>query len=357
MTVRRMLDLILLTALSFVVLGACDWFEPKPEDNIPPETEILNCPNPGEIPEGRQIVIKWMGTDVDGRIIGYEWMLDSSQWTFTEADSVLLSEVAVGEHTLIVRSIDDDGDHDPDPAQCDFTVVPAGQPVQRVVLVELFTTNTCRNCPKPEAALNSLLGEFGRGNLCVIAYHNLPESDGLATEETAQRIDWYTDNTAFPGHKDTWPIAVFDGKRVVEGAETEEWAEASYRHEIQATMAVDSPLSLGLEVEGGDASYAVKAHITVVDRLPQGTLRLRLVLIEDDVYYEGFFSNEFDFVARDILDTEVLTVSSIGESTTVMQEFEVDASWNVNSLDVIGFVQIDETMEVVQSARAKVATE
>ena len=172
-----------------------------------------------------------------------------------------------------------------------------------------------------------------------------------------KRQDWYTDNTAFPGHKDTWPIAVFDGKRVVEGAETEEWAEASYRHEIQATMAVDSPLSLGLEVEGGDASYAVKAHITVVDRLPQGTLRLRLVLIEDDVYYEGFFSNEFDFVARDILDTEVLTVSSIGESTTVMQEFEVDASWNVNSLDVIGFVQIDETMEVVQSARAKVATE
>lgn len=347
----RAASIMLGVALTLLLINGCDWFEEPPAENLPPATEIVQCPS-SEVDEGDDLLFRFTGSDVDGRVIGYEWSFNDAPWVWTEDDSVVIEAVDVGEHLFVVRSIDDKGDSDPFPPRCDFTAVAVGEVVDRVVLVELFTTRTCANCPKAEEALLNLLQGMGRVNLSVIAYHDWragdPTSDPLGTEETVARIRWYTDDPTFPGRAGLWPTAVFDGLRIVEGAETAEQAESNYSTEIGLRELVGSPVRLavsgGLETGGGN----VRAEVKVTGRLPEGTLVLRAVVIEDHVL---LYTSYYEFVARKILGDEPLDLVAIGDSTAATWTFPIDASWDLGRLDVVVFVQNDAGREVIQSGR------
>jgi len=342
---------------SIIVLAGCDWFEDPLEANLPPETELIACGGAGAITEGDDVTFVWSGSDVDGHISGFEISVDGDRWEPTLLESLVVSDVTRGDHTFRVRAVDDDGDVDPDPARCDFAAGAAGRMVDRVVLVELFTTNTCPNCPKAETALQALLDEMGAGALSVVAYHDkptdAPDSDGLATDQTDQRIAWYTGNAGFPGSADTWPTAVFDGRRIVEGAYTAEEAEANYRLEVASRAEEQSTISLRLDGEIGAGEVSVNVVARAEDAPPGGPLVLRVVLIERDVKYRGYFANRYDFVARLLADDETLNLAEVGDSTSVERQFEVDPSWLSENLDAIAFVQNTGTMEVIQSGRLK----
>jgi hypothetical protein len=337
------------------VLAGCDWFEDPVEANLPPETELLDCVTAQGVTEGDDVRFTWSGSDIDGRVSGYEVSFDDGPWEATLLESLTVSDVSRGDHLFAVRAIDDDGDVDPDPAQCAFTARVAGQTVERAVLVELFTTNTCPSCPKAETALKALLAEMGGEALSLVAYHDkptdAPDSDALATDQTDGRIAWYTENPSFPGETDTWPTVVFDGLRIVEGALTAEQAEANYRLEIATRAETASAISLHLDGEIEASEGTVDAVVRAEDVPPEGDLVLRLVLIESDVKYRGYFATRFDFVARLLMEDEALNLSAVGDSVSVERQFEVDPSWVLENLDVIAFIQDTGTMEVIQSGR------
>jgi hypothetical protein len=326
------------------VFSGCDWFEDPVEVNLPPETAMVRCIAGQAVTEGDDVEFVWSGTDIDGYVAGFEVSFDQGPWERTSVESLTVSEVAKGQHVFRVRAVDDDGDVDPDPALCAFAAGPAGQTVRRVVLVELFTTNTCPNCPKAETALKALLADMGADTISVIAYHDkptdAPDSDGLATD-------------GFPGSADTWPTVVFDGLRVVEGAYTAEEAETAYRLETDLREETPSSISLRLEGEIGMDQGAVSVLVRAEDAPPEASLVLRLVVSERDVKYRGYFATRYDFVARQLLDDEVLGLAAVGDSVRVERQFEVDPSWVLENLDVIAFVQDTGTMEVIQSGRLR----
>jgi hypothetical protein len=284
--------IITIILTSIAVLAGCDWFEEAVEANLPPETELLECGAAQGITEGDDVRFVWTGTDIDGRVSGFEVSFDDGPWEATSLDSLTVSDVDLGDHVFRVRAVDDDGDVDPDPAHCSFTASAAGRLVDRVVLVELFTTNTCPNCPKAEVALKELREEMGAGAISIVAYHDkptdAPDSDALATDETDERIAWYTDRSGFPGEVDTWPTVVFDGLRIVEGALTAEQAETNYRLEITTRAETASPISIRLDGEIGVDVGSVSVVVKAEDVPPAGSLVLRFVIIEDDVKYRGY---------------------------------------------------------------------
>ncbi len=329
----------------------CDWFE---DVNNPPTIELrTGCPARGEIVEGDSVTFVWKASDFDGEVVGYEWKYDSEAWVATEAESAVIQDVSAGEHTFRVLARDNKGDVSAEPAECSFTTLPKG--VDRVVLVEIFTTNVCRNCKNAEGALGNLLAEIGTDRLTVVAYHDkppdAPNSDGLATDETDARIGWYTaDPNYFP---DSWPVAVFDGLRPQLGAENVVAATSLYRFEIASRLDLVSPIRLGLTGEIGQMGGSVVARVEAAGGLSGHPLVLHFVLIEDDVSYNGYFAKVFDFVARDILDDYPLTLAAIGDTARVDRSFSISEMWVAAKMDVIAFVQDTATREVIQAARLR----
>ncbi|MFZ1947929.1 MAG: hypothetical protein WAW06_10330 [bacterium] len=328
--------------------GGCDWFEAQPEENWPPETELTAAPPEYGAIRGQDVTFAWAGSDLDGQVVSYEWAYDNlagPEWVPTAETSVVIEDVTLGDHYFQVRGVDDRG-----------ALGPAGEPyfftagIPRLVLAEFLTTNICRNCPNAEEALNDILGEVGVPSLAVVGYHDLTASDKLATDETVERIDWYT-STGIPA--DQWPIVLFDGGSSVEGAETPEDARALYAAKIAQRLAVGSPVRLTIAGTLGSGEGSVAVGVKVLASLPGGAPVMHLVVVEDSVRYKGYFADIYDFVARDLLEDEALTIAAAGDSVLVERVFPVGETWAVDNLDVVAFIQDTESREIIQAVRLK----
>jgi hypothetical protein len=220
-------------------------------------------------------------------------------------------------------------------------------PAERTVMMELLTTRVCVNCWKAEEAIALLRTSYGPFRPCVVAYHDYPGPDPVATEETVARIDWYTADPEFAQYEDQYPLMICDGESAVLGAPTVAQAYAEYQQDFLARKAVGSPVTIRVEgsiaARDGDVDITVK----VVDPMPIGPNVLRVVVTEDEVVAAP---DTFRFVARDLLEDEPLLISAVGESVVINKTFTVDPGWNVNKMDVVAFVQDDSTKEILQSA-------
>jgi hypothetical protein len=87
------------------------------------------------------------------------------------------------------------------------------------------------------------------------------------------------------------------------------------------------------------------------DPVPAVDLKVRFAVVEDNIY-ETQGSNGITrhrYVMRDMLTEATLSGFSNGDSTWVNRTFPVDFSWMVGNLEVIVFVQRDDTKEVIQA--------
>lgn len=219
-------------------------------------------------------------------------------------------------------------------------------PAERTVMFELLTTRVCVNCWKAEDALELLRTTYGPLGPCVVAYHDYPGPDPVATAETVARIDWYMSDPKFAPYDEQYPLVIVDGDSVVVGAATVAGAYAEYQQDFLARKAIGSPVTI--KVEGSIAARDGDVDITVkvVDTMPLGPNVLRVVVAEEVV---AATPDTFLYVARDLLDDETLLISAVGESVVVNRTFTVDPSWDVSELDVVAFVQDDSDKEILQS--------
>lgn len=220
-------------------------------------------------------------------------------------------------------------------------------PAERTVMFELLTTRVCTNCWKAEEALELLRTTYGPLGPCVVAYHDYPGPDPVATDETVARIDWYMSDPKFAPYADQYPLVIVDGDSVVVGAPTVAQAYAEYQQDFLARKPIGSPVTV--KVEGSIAARDGDVDITVkvVDTMPLGPNVLRVVVAQEVVVAPP---DTFLYVARDLLDDETLLISAVGESVVVNRTFTVDPGWDVSELDVVAFVQDDSTKEIMQSA-------
>lgn len=347
MMVRQILIATLLVGSLMVV--TCDWFE-EPEA-IEPDTQIISCPG-DQVMYGQPITIQWVGYAFGAEVLGYDWSLDESPWERLSPESTMigLDSLPVGRHCFRVRTVDSRGLVDGRPDSCCFDVVLQGVSSQRAVLVEIFTTTWCRNCPNAEKALKQIVDSMG-DSVVVVAYHGTPDRDGLASEETQNRIDWYWHSPSFPGEPDQYPTALFDGLRVVQGAESVDKAKSDYQYEIRERLQIGSPLRIEIEGDLSAEGGHVEVEMHATDRVDRGSLRLEIVVVEMDVKYQGYFSKEFAFVVRDLLDPATISISAVGDSVRVERNFSIAPNWVIDNLQIVAFVQDAETREVIQAAR------
>jgi len=99
-------------------------------DNLPPKTYLtldqVNRPNDNRL--NSQVRIRWWGDDPDGFVVGYEYSINGSAWTFTTTtDSVFVLPIPVGNQTadvqFSVRAKDNNGAVDPNPPSLVFPIV------------------------------------------------------------------------------------------------------------------------------------------------------------------------------------------------------------------------------------------
>lgn len=344
-----------MTPVALIVIaafGGCDWFDEPVEINLPPETEIVTCPAAGSVVAGDDVLLEWTGEDLDGTVSGFLWTFDGSVAEETDETSHVVSNVTVGDHVFTVAAVDNDGEADATPDTCAFTVSEPGGLVERVVLAEMLTTKFCSNCWKAELALDRMIRQYGEGELCVIAYHyddddNIPP-DPVATAETNERCDWYYENTNVGDFYAVFPLVVFDGGRFVDGAQDTTSTKQEYEFEIDLRREVGSPLVLELSGAIDSGRGDIQIVVRVREALAGGPNVLRAVVVEDGIV-SG--SDHFDFVARDLLDPETLTISSVGDTALIERTFALDPSWDVSELGVVAFVQDESTAEILQAAR------
>lgn len=95
--------------------------ESKPVPNLPPETFLFVEGTVDTV--GARQVLYWYGNDPDGYVVGYEILVDDTNWanaTFTTARSDTFTFAAAESvivHTVQVRAMDNEGAVDPTPAQ------------------------------------------------------------------------------------------------------------------------------------------------------------------------------------------------------------------------------------------------
>ena len=114
---------LLYILLSGVIVSAMSCDRGNSRKNIPPDTHLaIDAINlSGEDRLNSVVEMSWYGTDRDGYVIGYDISIDSINWTRTlNQDSTFRFSIPAGKDssdiTLKVRSIDNEGLHDPTPA-------------------------------------------------------------------------------------------------------------------------------------------------------------------------------------------------------------------------------------------------
>ncbi len=88
---------------------------------IRPDTWLVEPPP--AVTDNETVLFKWTGSDLDGKVIGYSYRMDSGPWQETENTSRLYTGLSNGTHRFEVKSRDDDGLFDPSPAYKEFVVI------------------------------------------------------------------------------------------------------------------------------------------------------------------------------------------------------------------------------------------
>lgn len=247
----------------------------------------------------------------------------------------------------------------------------------RVVLAELFTGAECKPCLAADIAFDYLIERFRTSSLAILQYHlHIPMPDPLANADGEQRAEYY-------GVRST-PTAVFGGSTIVTSGGNRMMAKNKfylYSDIIERMAALPSPVLLTVSATASNGKVTVKGAVKAPAK--STSLRLRLVLAEEEVAYTGANGIEqHKFVVRKMITPDAglplltngsLTINSTADlkklaadlqsyyDRTNRQYSEMGAALkenksavDPNKLAVVAFVQDDSTKEVLQAATVKV---
>ena len=229
---------------------------------------------------------------------------------------------------------------------------------QRMVLVELFTSQGCDMCPTAEKMLGALAERDRR--VVPIAFHvdyfNDPWKDVFSEPLYSQRQQTYNQLYTKPKNREYGlyytPMLMIDGEQSVNGRDPTS-AEAAIRQARAKKPAVGLDVALDLKGDGlsGTAAIKVKSLSARVEKVP---LLVCAVLREDGVVTDvpsgenAGKSLVARFPARQI---KYEFIELDGKSPTTQKfSFEVEPTWKSKNLRLAVFVQDKRTGIVHQAA-------
>ncbi len=223
------------------------------------------------------------------------------------------------------------------------------QGTQRNVVAELFTNWGCPSCPVANHVLDTLSEEFP--DLLVIRYHTYWPDGGdpyynANTQENNDRINYY--------NVDYVPHLFYDG--TLDG----QYFTNIWRNYLLTEMNSPSPLEINLNIEYDENSRegTVIATVTATDSITEGNLFLRYVITESNIYNPSpNGETHHNQIMRDMFPSSHGVPISIqyGETIVDTENFSVDSTWNDINLQLIVFVQSDQTRHILQAAGTPVS--
>ncbi|RMH73768.1 MAG: hypothetical protein D6675_01730 [Gemmatimonadetes bacterium] len=209
---------------------------------------------------------------------------------------------------------------------------------QRVVVQEQFTGAWCQNCLLyADPAADALAEEFGPTQLLSVHYHiRAGLFDDFEIAEGVARLNYYALNNSLPH-------AVFDGSVVITGGDPS--TEDVYRQQINTQLADEPPV--GILLTGTLGAGEITAKIKAFEQLANPGLTVQFVITESDLTHPSP-PIHFNYVVRDMLPPASITLPNEGDQTEVSRSFVLDDSWNMDEIQLVVFVQDDNTKVILQ---------
>ena len=243
----------------------------------------------------------------------------------------------------------------------------------KVAVLELFTGAQCPPCVAADVAFDALDKSYKSTDLILLQYHmHIPGPDPLTNPDTIARWDYY--RAKFPEGIRGTPSTVFNGKPEAGGGGGMANARTKYG---QYKGIIDPILEKNTDVKVagsfGRTGDKITASVNVTGADPAAELKLRLVVVEENIKYVG--SNQLRFhheVVRNMMGgpggvvvsekafkkTLTTDVGDVKKGlNTYLDEFAANRPFpykhrpmDLGHLKVIALVQDDKTLEILQAA-------
>lgn len=249
----------------------------------------------------------------------------------------------------------------------------------RVAVLELFTGAQCPPCVAADVAFDALLKAYQPADLVLLQYHlHIPGPDPLTNTDSVARWDFYRDKHA--GKLRGTPSVLFNGTPNAGGGGGMDRAERKFDEfrglidpllEEKATVTLD-----GAAKKEGDTVSATVAVVGLKD--PAASVKLRLLLVEDNVRYVGgngvrfhhhVVRSQFDLpdgvAVKKLTDgklTAKLDLADVRKKLAgYLDEYAKDQPFPnaerplaLKGLKVVALVQDDDTGEILQALQLPV---
>ncbi|MGL6075520.1 MAG: hypothetical protein ACRC8S_15305 [Fimbriiglobus sp.] len=243
----------------------------------------------------------------------------------------------------------------------------------RVAVMELFTGAQCPPCVAADVGFDGLLKTYESKDVILLQYHeHIPGPDPLTNADSVARFRFYGDlnDRAFGGT----PATAFNGKPAAGGGGpmgNSEKKYSDYREVLEKALEESTDVVIGGTVNQTGDDITVGLSIEGVKEPEE--LKLRLVLVEDNIKYVGGNGLRFHHhVVRSFLGTidgvkltslkegKYETKANLGkvkeELAKYLKDFEKnrpfpypDRPLDLKGLKVVALVQNDKTGEIIQA--------
>lgn len=226
---------------------------------------------------------------------------------------------------------------------------------QRVVLVEEFTSLTCKPCTTATVILNDLV-KNKKGRVLTIRYHaNIPLPGDPFYAANKAHNDARKDYYAVSG----LPFGVADGSTNMTVTQ-----EGDVLDKVDARLVMQAPIKLDVKQTRNGDRFDVEVKVTAgPEGLGAGDNKLRVAVVEalvidtrylGDPRYNG--ESEFHDVMRTMLPDPSGSDLTINpeEVKTFNFSYSIGSEWQADQMYVIAFVQNDNGREIIQAGNSPV---
>jgi len=215
--------------------------------------------------------------------------------------------------------------------------------VRLMVICEEATGTWCTYCPGAAMGLEQL--EAQEYPVGVIAYHG---GDSYETLESVYRIDYYPAITGYP-------TVMFDGVESYVGGSHSQSMFSHYVPLVEKRMNMKTPVSVSITDQSlEDNTLNASVNISSLSSIKNDHLVLHAVLTESHIPESWQDMSELNSVERSMYggaSGASIDLSDKGEDVYV--QFNINASWVVENLELIVFVQDTLSREIHNGDRIK----